>query len=90
MKISILNNVQHRELHRDFIKEYHSNWVDAPWYEVASAEQYRRYYWASIEEHVHAAKLGLEHPESGERMEWESPLPRDLADVLRRLRETTR
>jgi 23S rRNA pseudouridine1911/1915/1917 synthase len=36
---------------------------------------------------LHAAALGLTHPETGKRMSWASPLPADLAGVLRRLRE---
>ena len=37
---------------------------------------------------LHAASLGIVHPRSGERMQWISPLPRDLAAVVRRLRES--
>ena len=60
MKISILNNVQHRELPDDFNERFHSNWVDPPWHEVASAEQYARFYRDSIEEHVYAAQKGFD------------------------------
>jgi len=35
---------------------------------------------------LHAARLGVEHPDSGERVVIESPDPPDLADLLRRLR----
>jgi 23S rRNA pseudouridine1911/1915/1917 synthase len=35
---------------------------------------------------LHAARLGLTHPRTGARMEWESPLPEDLQAVVRRLR----
>ncbi len=35
---------------------------------------------------LHAARLAFEHPATGKRMEWSSPLPRDMADVLQRLR----
>jgi 23S rRNA pseudouridine1911/1915/1917 synthase len=31
---------------------------------------------------LHARVLGFEHPESGEYMEWESPLPEDFAQLL--------
>ncbi len=34
---------------------------------------------------LHAAKLGLIHPESGELMAWQSPLPRDMALLLQAL-----
>jgi 23S rRNA pseudouridine1911/1915/1917 synthase len=35
---------------------------------------------------LHAATLGLEHPKTGKRMSWRSPLPRDLAALVVRLR----
>jgi 23S rRNA pseudouridine1911/1915/1917 synthase len=35
---------------------------------------------------LHAAALGFEHPESGQRMHFETPLPGDLAALLVRLR----
>ncbi|PIP80818.1 MAG: 23S rRNA pseudouridine(1911/1915/1917) synthase RluD [Gammaproteobacteria bacterium CG22_combo_CG10-13_8_21_14_all_40_8] len=31
---------------------------------------------------LHARKLGLEHPTSGEWMEWETPVPEDMATLL--------
>jgi 23S rRNA pseudouridine1911/1915/1917 synthase len=35
---------------------------------------------------LHAALLGFEHPASGEAMRWTSTLPRDMADLVKRLR----
>jgi 23S rRNA pseudouridine1911/1915/1917 synthase len=35
---------------------------------------------------LHAATLGFDHPATGERMRWSSPLPCDMANVLERLR----
>jgi 23S rRNA pseudouridine1911/1915/1917 synthase len=35
---------------------------------------------------LHAARLAFEHPARRERLAFESPLPEDLADVVRRLR----
>jgi 23S rRNA pseudouridine1911/1915/1917 synthase len=35
---------------------------------------------------LHAALLGFEHPATGERMRWSSSLPRDMADLVRRLK----
>jgi hypothetical protein len=32
--------------------------------------------------------LGFEHPATGKRMEWQSPLPRDLARFVARLRRS--
>jgi 23S rRNA pseudouridine1911/1915/1917 synthase len=36
---------------------------------------------------LHAAKLGLEHPETGEYCEWEQPLPEDMRHLLTVLAE---
>ncbi|MFM9962697.1 MAG: RluA family pseudouridine synthase [Planctomycetaceae bacterium] len=38
---------------------------------------------------LHAAELGFEHPLTGETMHFETRLPRDLSDLLRRLRRST-
>jgi 23S rRNA pseudouridine1911/1915/1917 synthase len=35
---------------------------------------------------LHAALLGFEHPATGERMRWTSNLPKDMADLVGRLR----
>lgn len=35
---------------------------------------------------LHAAKLGLKHPVTGEYLEWEQPLPEDMAQLLQALR----
>jgi 23S rRNA pseudouridine1911/1915/1917 synthase len=35
---------------------------------------------------LHAAKLALEHPGTGAKMQWEAPLPEDLVAALGRLR----
>ncbi|MFW5878923.1 MAG: RluA family pseudouridine synthase, partial [Myxococcota bacterium] len=34
---------------------------------------------------LHASKIGFEHPETGERVEVEAPLPSDLCDFLESL-----
>jgi 23S rRNA pseudouridine1911/1915/1917 synthase len=39
---------------------------------------------------LHAARLGFEHPATGNRIEWSSPLPKDMADVFHRLQQKTR
>jgi len=36
---------------------------------------------------LHAAKLGLEHPETGEYCEWEQPIPEDMQNLLKLLAE---
>jgi 23S rRNA pseudouridine1911/1915/1917 synthase len=35
---------------------------------------------------LHASYLAVEHPVTGQRLEWRSPLPKDMAELLRRLR----
>jgi 23S rRNA pseudouridine1911/1915/1917 synthase len=35
---------------------------------------------------LHAASLGFDHPATGKRMHWTATPPRDLADLIRRLR----
>ncbi len=39
---------------------------------------------------LHAAVLGFEHPATGERLRWTSPLPADMAGLVRRLRRQAR
>ncbi len=39
---------------------------------------------------LHAARLGFTHPVSGEKLEFEAPLPDDLAHALVRLRQAVR
>lgn len=34
---------------------------------------------------LHAFRLGFQHPVSGEAMEWESPLPEDMRELLKQL-----
>ncbi|OOZ40524.1 hypothetical protein BOW53_07365 [Solemya pervernicosa gill symbiont] len=36
---------------------------------------------------LHAARLGLEHPETGELLSWEAPLPADMAQLIQVLCE---
>jgi 23S rRNA pseudouridine1911/1915/1917 synthase len=38
---------------------------------------------------LHAAWLGIDHPVSGARMEWQAPLPEDLSLLLQRIRAST-
>jgi 23S rRNA pseudouridine1911/1915/1917 synthase len=35
---------------------------------------------------LHAVRLGFEHPDTGEQVEYESPYPDDLADALEVIR----
>lgn len=38
---------------------------------------------------LHARRLGIQHPASGEYMEWESPLPEDMQYLLASLKQDT-
>ncbi len=38
---------------------------------------------------LHAAQLGLEHPVTGEWLEWQAPLPEDMAQLLTSIRQAT-
>ena len=38
---------------------------------------------------LHAAQLGLEHPATGEWLEWQAPLPEDMAQLLTSIRQAT-
>jgi 23S rRNA pseudouridine1911/1915/1917 synthase len=38
---------------------------------------------------LHATRLALEHPVSGETMEWQAPLPGDMVQLLREIRSKT-
>lgn len=49
---------------------------------IAALRQFKR-------QALHAIKLGLTHPVSGEYMEWQAPLPDDLQNLLQALREDT-
>jgi 23S rRNA pseudouridine1911/1915/1917 synthase len=37
---------------------------------------------------LHAATLGFKHPRSGQRMQWTSAIPEDMATAIKRLRRT--
>jgi len=37
---------------------------------------------------LHATRLGLDHPVSGNSIEWNAPLPEDMSQLLQRIRET--
>lgn len=39
---------------------------------------------------LHAARLGLTHPESGQAMEWQAPVPADMQSLLATLRRDAR
>ena len=51
-----------------------------------SAPQLRAILAAFPRQALHAAQLGLEHPETGEWMEWQALLPDDMAQLLKDIR----
>jgi alkanesulfonate monooxygenase SsuD/methylene tetrahydromethanopterin reductase-like flavin-dependent oxidoreductase (luciferase family) len=55
-----MNIVAHRELPADFPERYHSIWVDLPFRELATPEQYNRFYWYALDELVYAAEKGFD------------------------------
>jgi 23S rRNA pseudouridine1911/1915/1917 synthase len=36
---------------------------------------------------LHATRLALEHPVTGEMMEWHVPLPEDMQQLLKQIRD---
>ena len=36
---------------------------------------------------LHAARLGLQHPETGEMMQWEAPIPEDMEQLIQALQQ---
>jgi 23S rRNA pseudouridine1911/1915/1917 synthase len=39
---------------------------------------------------LHASRLAFDHPETGERMEFEAPMPKDMRATLNQLRKLGR
>jgi 23S rRNA pseudouridine1911/1915/1917 synthase len=35
---------------------------------------------------LHATRLALDHPVSGDRMEWHAPLPQDMQQLLQQIK----
>src|SRR5213082_1997221 len=71
VKFSAFQLFGHRELPDDFEQRYHSVWVDPPFPELADPARYGQYYRWTMDEAVHAARLGIdavafsEHHQSG-------------------------
>lgn len=60
MKVTMFHFMPYRDLAPDFDKRYRSAWLDAPWWEVADVKKVTDYYNWSIDELMHAAKLGFD------------------------------
>lgn len=60
MKMSMFHLMPYRELPADFETRYHSVWVDPPYAELADTEKISRYYNWTLDELIHAAKVGMD------------------------------
>ena len=60
MKISMFHLMPYRDLPADFEKRYHSVWVDPPFWELADPEKVGQYYNWTLDELIHAAKMGMD------------------------------
>ncbi len=57
-----------------------------PRFPVGASEALRQVVQAFPRQALHATRLGLSHPITGERMQWEVPIPEDMAELLTFLR----
>ncbi|MHA6794029.1 LLM class flavin-dependent oxidoreductase [Pseudonocardia bannensis] len=60
MKVTSFHFMPYRDLPDDFDKRYDSAWVDAPWWELGDATKVGDYYNWSLDELMHAAKMGFD------------------------------
>ncbi len=57
-----------------------------PRFPAGASEALRQVVQAFPRQALHATRLGLSHPITGERMQWEVPIPEDMAELLTFLR----
>jgi alkanesulfonate monooxygenase SsuD/methylene tetrahydromethanopterin reductase-like flavin-dependent oxidoreductase (luciferase family) len=92
MKISAFHLMPYRELPDDFEHRYESIWVTAPWWELADARRVGQYYNWTLDELLHAARLGFdglctnEHHQSAYGF---MPNPNIMGGILARLTNGT-
>lgn len=60
MKVTSFHFMPYRDLPGDFDKKYTSSWVDPPWWELGDAEKVHDYYNQSLDELMHAARMGFD------------------------------
>jgi alkanesulfonate monooxygenase SsuD/methylene tetrahydromethanopterin reductase-like flavin-dependent oxidoreductase (luciferase family) len=60
VKVTSFHFMPYRDLPDDFDQRYKSAWVDAPWWELGDAEKVGEYYNQSIDELMHAARMGFD------------------------------
>jgi alkanesulfonate monooxygenase SsuD/methylene tetrahydromethanopterin reductase-like flavin-dependent oxidoreductase (luciferase family) len=60
MRVTSFHFMPYRDLPDDFDQRYASGWVDAPWWELADAEKAGDYFNWSLDELMHAARMGFD------------------------------
>jgi alkanesulfonate monooxygenase SsuD/methylene tetrahydromethanopterin reductase-like flavin-dependent oxidoreductase (luciferase family) len=60
MRVTSFHFMPYRELPDDFETRYSSGWIDAPWWELGDADKVGEYYSWSLDELMHAARLGFD------------------------------
>src|SRR3981081_1031854 len=60
MRVTSFHFMPYRDLPDDFDQRYASGWVDAPWWELGDAEKAGQYYNWSLDELMHAARMGFD------------------------------
>lgn len=60
MRVTSFHFMPYRELPDDFDKRYPSSFIEAPWWELGDADKVGQFYDWSIDELMHAARLGFD------------------------------
>lgn len=60
MKVMMFHLMSHRQLPGDFEQRYNSVWVDPPFHELATPDQYVGFYHDSLDELLYAAERGMD------------------------------
>lgn len=60
MKVTSFHFMPYRDLPADFDQRYTSSWVDPPWWELGDAGKVGDFYNQSIDELMHAARMGFD------------------------------
>ena len=60
MRVTSFHFMPYRELPADFAERYPSSFVEAPWWELGDADKVGQYYSWSLDELMHAARLGFD------------------------------
>jgi alkanesulfonate monooxygenase SsuD/methylene tetrahydromethanopterin reductase-like flavin-dependent oxidoreductase (luciferase family) len=60
VKVCMFHLMPYRDLPRDFAKRYKSAYIDPVWFDVADAQKVGQYYNWTLDEFIHAARLGID------------------------------